>query len=339
MDTLQIYTIKTKSKLFISADPNNNSGYNNPSNLNDYYFNGEKAKKSFHASWLYLEEEIKQITKKQSGKQINQRYELIDKSLASEKIPLILTKDEATKCDSSTDYELEWKEPYKIYSSLYEYKWDYEPEKFVEVPFNIILLYDLDYDISEPKEINYKAIHKSSYSNSNYEIKNEDVIHQLADRIFFPSLMIHEKPCLLTSKQTYDIVRRFIKDNINPAVAKITSDYDFCFTVKKRIPISKPYSVQYDGRSLFSKSRKPKMMTRHVSETEVEIFEMTHENDKYKGYTPIEGFEGKNEDDLKDKLDSYLTELITFINEPLKECEHCGGRGVIFNEKFKKDVE
>lgn len=47
MDTLQIYTIKTKSKLFISADPNNNSGYNNPSNLNDYYFNGKKAKKIF----------------------------------------------------------------------------------------------------------------------------------------------------------------------------------------------------------------------------------------------------------------------------------------------------
>ena len=51
-----------------------------------------------------------------------------------------------------------------------------------------------------------------------------------------PEFCIHERPCKLTSKkQMYSIVRNWIKTNINPKCAEITNDYDFCFTVKRKL--------------------------------------------------------------------------------------------------------
>jgi hypothetical protein len=151
----------------------------------------------------------------------------------------------------------------------------------------------------------------------------------------YPALTIHERPCKLTSKQTYDIVREHVKLNINPKVAKITSDYDFCFTVKKIIPIARPYSYEYDARSPWSRRRKPEMKTRWVGDKEIDCFEMTSTEDHYKGYTPIKPFEGKSEDDLKDNIDAYLETLMAYINEPMKECPTCNGVGVLYN----KDIE
>lgn len=50
------------------------------------------------------------------------------------------------------------------------------------------------------------------------------------------------------------------------------------------------------------------------------------------GYTVVTPFEGANYDDLINNIESYLNELITKINEPLKECECCKGNGVILND-------
>jgi hypothetical protein len=54
---------------------------------------------------------------------------------------------------------------------------------------------------------------------------------------------------------------------------------------------------------------------------------MTHAQSKYNNYTVIQPIFADNENQLKEKIDSFLDELITIINQPLKLCEHCNGTG------------
>jgi len=75
----------------------------------------------------------------------------------------------------------------------------------------------------------------------------------------------------------------------------------------------------------------PSLKNRLVSVREAKIFEMTHAESNYKGYTPIQGFEADNEAMLKEQIDNYLADLMDKINEPLVECPYCKGRGVILN--------
>ena len=52
----------------------------------------------------------------------------------------------------------------------------------------------------------------------------------------------------------------------------------------------------------------------------------------YQSYTVIEPIEGEKYQDLEKNIDDYLTKLITYINEPLVDCPHCKGRGVIMDK-------
>lgn len=63
---------------------------------------------------------------------------------------------------------------------------------------------------------------------------------------------------------------------------------------------------------------------------------MTHTGQNYKGYTPIQPIVANSQQELKDKIDEYLKKLMAYINEPLVECERCGGTGYVNKiEKFK----
>ena len=57
----------------------------------------------------------------------------------------------------------------------------------------------------------------------------------MLDKILFPEIMIHSRPCKLNSQEVYDIVRQCITEQINHDVATIESNYDFCFKVNKII--------------------------------------------------------------------------------------------------------
>ena len=152
-----------------------------------------------------------------------------------------------------------------------------------------------------------------------------------------PDLLLHNQPCSISSEQTYKIIRKHVSDNIDPKWAVITSDYDFCFTVKKKIaikPITRTYEqTKSNGRSY----AKPRLSTKTTTHKESEIFEMTHSGRCYKGYTPISGFKGDSLQELINNIDQYLSELMTYINEPLSECQHCNGTGHIFGEPFEKN--
>ena len=132
----------------------------------------------------------------------------------------------------------------------------------------------------------------------------------------------------------YDITRQYIKENIDNSVAKITSDYDFCFAVKKIVKLLQPETITY--QNIFGRTKKEREKIRYTTKEykEITIFEMTHKQENYKGYTAIEPMYANNEDELKQKIDTWLKELITAINEPLVQCTHCNGTG--YEEKIIK---
>jgi hypothetical protein len=66
---------------------------------------------------------------------------------------------------------------------------------------------------------------------------------------------------------------------------------------------------------------------------------MTHSGSNYAGYTIVDGFTGNNHKDLKLQIDTYLKELMEFINEPTRECEHCKGAGFIIDTNFDKNKD
>ena len=141
-----------------------------------------------------------------------------------------------------------------------------------------------------------------------------DITYTLNDRIVYDEIITILEPnirhgdfnCKLTSVSMYNIVRYYIRENINNSAAFTSSDYDFCFDVKYIRTWNKCADIRKDA---------------------INCFEMTSEVSKYKGYTVIEPLYGKNVDDLKMKLDKYLLELITRINTPLELCSCCGGDG------------
>lgn len=163
-------------------------------------------------------------------------------------------------------------------------------------------------------------------------LKNARILAQLLDRILFPSLILPQRPCRLSSQQTYNIVRQYVKNHIDPKVAVITSDYDFCFTVRKRIPLAVPHKYTVDVNKAY-KRQKPKYVDKVRDERQETIFEMTYAPKNYDNYTPIKGFQASTQAELKGMIDDYCQRLITHINTPLEECETCGGRGIIWKGK------
>ena len=321
-EKLKVYAIETNNGVFINRDPDN-SRYGQ-SNFATNLFDGKQPQDTFQPNWSRIDNPPKRVSHIQDRPNINHRFELVDVSLASEKIPLVLSREQAGEF---IGYEFNWKPEYVIYKSLYREVSDPQEPIEVDDEFEYIVLAVID-DIKEPKKISYPYDEKRLYSHPG-TITNDKVHHSLIDQIVYPSILIHERPCKLTSKESYDIIREHIKLNIIPQVSRITSDYDFCFEVRKIIPLTKPYSYEYKHKP-FGRGRTI-MKTQYVKDREVKCFEMTSIQDAYKGYTPIAGFEGKNEDDLKEKVDAYLVDLMAMINEPLKECPNCNGMGVLID--------
>lgn len=323
---MKIYGIQTKDGVLLSEKIE--TSYSR-SDLDNYFFNGEKPTKTFHKDWVRISSAPIKLEKTVSQKDINHRYELIDKELESEKFPLVFQREEVT-CYNSDEYEYYWKEEYKHLRSLYKLFSDKQSDKLVEMEFEYEQIAEVD-EIKNPEGFQYTVLSDSSWNHmGTVELDESKVQHQLVDKIMFPNILLNNKPSKLSSIQMFEVVRQYVKQNIDLKVAKVTSDYNFCFTVKKVISISDPYEqkneiMKQNGRPYKS----PKYNRKYIKNREVEIFEMTHSEKNYEGYTPIPEMIGENIEDLKEKVDKYCKELIDAINKPLIDCSHCDGRGVL----------
>lgn len=297
------------------------------------------------SGWKFVEgeSEVISLKKKKAGDICNIRYELIDKSLAGDKIPLCLSVQDVGEFydTSDSDYTHGWNNSkYSHLRSLYERNYDREADYFEELAFEAEYLGEIvSENVNNVTSAKY-SINKTQWaSDGKREIDIKDVVsYYELEKMLVSDLLIHNRPCYLDSVTTYRIVRNYIKDNIDPKVATITSDYDFCFKVEKKIAI-KPIERREEILTNRNKSyRPPRFKTSTTTYKTVPMFEMTNAKDKYNGYSVIEGIKGDNLQELIENTKQFLDDLMGYINQAVQECEHCKGTGHIVNTTFDKNV-
>lgn len=297
--------------------------------FNGYILNGVSYTESIKINgYAKLDSKVVSVHQKIRPTRKVLHYTLKDKELASNKLPLIVKQywdedEEETKLQGVEGYE-----------ALYEPVYEDTEEKLVDVPFVIINMGE--YTVENPTNIGTRKIRSSSEGNyGNTKAIEEElsrvVIYDDIVKLLTPEFALEQAPCKLSSKQMYKITRQYLIENLDMKENSITSNYAFCFTVKKRVH-TKPFVVTesyYQGKKL-----KSKQVTKN--EKLVEVFEMTWAGYRglvgYEGYTCIPELHGDNLQDLSDKLDEYLDGLVTALNKPVKECECCGGTGHIVIE-------
>lgn len=317
---LEIDLIKTDKVWFIR---DKSKEWNKPYKIKKLFFNGEKPSETFSDNWFQIskpKDEIIKVEEEISGERINKRYEIKDKEFISEKLPeTIMYEDKEKYYDE--DYE-----GYKILDNFYDFKYEVGENRRNPIEIKINEMLEIE-NFKMPVSFNYKGIHRANYSDEQYTISRKDINHQELDKIIFPEIMLQNRPCSLSSKQMYDITRQYIKDHIDLKVAKITSDYDFCFTVKKIVPLIEPETFTY--QNIFGRTKREREKIHYATKEykEIEIYQMTHKQENYKGYTAIEPLFANSEEELKEKIDEWLTATIKRINQPLELCPHCNGTG------------
>lgn len=328
-DILDLVYYKSDKGIYVSTEK---FGYDGRVPLSGYSTINKKSVLPTHLKgWVLVpgESEVCSIEFKRHGGYSNPRYELIDDSLVSDKIPKILTIEEVKEWEDDS--------PYKHLRSLYELKQDLNPRVITELEFNAKYLGEIrSEDVENVSTAKYKILKTDSWKKEEQEINLSDIAHYYEiEQMLVADLLLHNRPCYLSSESTYDIVRNYVKNNINPRYAIITADYDFCFTVKKKIA-TKPVTTKKELLKSNGKSYKPpRFKTNTVSHKQVEIFEMTSAKRKYGDYSVIDGFKGDSLEDLAVNIKTFLDELIAYINSPLAECECCDGTGHIFEDSFQ----
>lgn len=293
------------------------SGYDyeyHHSKIEDLYFDGKKPTRTFARNWMKIDKIPSLVEMRITGNRTNERYELTEPDLASDKLPNVIPKED------KENYQ------YNILETLYEYKYDRLPDRMEPVDVEIQTVLKMDKYV-EPS-LEFEAIHKFNYSDAVYKITSADVGHQLFDKIIFPEVCLADRPCSLTSKQVYDVTRQHVLSHIDTSVADITSNYDFCFAVQKKVPKIAPETITYQNYFARTKKERLKVKTAVVSFTSHDIFQMTPAQENYKGYTAIPAMYASSEAELTEKMNEWLTYLMSIINAPLEECPHCNGTGL-----------
>lgn len=317
-EVLTILCVKTDKGCFIS-DCKATTGYDynyHRTVLENMFFNGKKPTGTYYPNWFYIDSYPTTIQREVRGELLNKRYELIDTTLESDKMPLVIPYEDESKYNSN------------MIESLYRFKYDQAPNYMEDVECNIQVVCEID-NYSFPPKFEYRAIAKVGWNENQYTITNVNVQHQMLDKMIFPPVLLHNRPCKLSSKQMYDLTRQYILTHIDNSVAKITSNYAFCFEVKKLVPLIEPETITYQNIFGRTKKERNKIHTAIKKYDEKSIFEMTHEQEKYKGYSVIPEMYADSEAELKEKVDTWLESLITIINKPLCQCAHCHGSGYI----------
>ena len=123
---MKITAIKLKRGYYLSANPISSYG---DSKLSEYLFNGKKPNLTFDPKWVFVKAtpEPMLMEKEVFQPAINYRYELIDKSMITDKIKEIYPRDAVSECNEN-GYDWQWKEEYSHLRSLYELKSDEQPK-------------------------------------------------------------------------------------------------------------------------------------------------------------------------------------------------------------------
>lgn len=328
--TLKLTTFTTNDGLFVASQNHDYSGRVQISS--NYLINGKELTKTHHKSWFLVkgEKEIKTLQKPVHPTIEPDQYVLRDSTLAVEgKIPNEILYSEVNGYYDEDSCWI-WRNHSNI-QGLYTLQYKEIEGGFEDVEFEVLDSGKVDGSISEPLETKFKISGK--YHSDEVEKALKDIVtYSELEKIMTPEFLLHEKPCTLPSKQFFNLIRSYVKDNINKEQARVTSDYDFCFTVRKLIAI-KPYEIKREQLKANGKSyRTPKFTYSQIKHEEVTVFEMTSKQDKYNNYPVLDDITGESLQDLHDNIKTYLDVLLEKLNKPIKQCDCCKGKGYLINE-------
>jgi hypothetical protein len=332
----KLIAVKTNDKFYFSE--NAKRSYSNCDYLSNYLFDGKKPFRSFKENWFYVDKEFKKVEKEIQPPSINHRYELKDPD-SFPNLKKVYNKEHVVinEACSDNDWNTEFTEEFANICSLYNLKSDMPEKEKEELEFELEIIGEVE-KIDEPMKIKNR-IYKDEYftHKGGQVIQGNFLKKRLYDEMSTPGILLHEKPAYITSKKFYDIIRYHVGQNIDSRYARITSDYNFCFMVMKKIKTYERWEYVIDiNFNPFSRIKKrPKHDTRYKDNREVKVFSMTHEESNYEGYEPIKGIGAENDTKLKEKIDKYLDELMEEINRPLEDCPHCKGAGCVLKNKEK----
>lgn len=202
-------------------------------------------------------------------------------------------------------------------------------------PTEEIVPVDVDFDVKEiyienldrPEETKVKLTETDHFKHKVQELDlSKCVYYHELEELLTPEFLMHKKPCVLPSKTFYNIVRNYIKSNYDPKHFRISSDYDFCFTVNKLVAV-KPYQKEFTD--YFARGKKSKKVLKTVDCKEVKVLNITNKVDNYKDHDCLPDLHGDSLKDMKERLEEFLSNLMTELKSEVQECEHCKGLGHI----------
>jgi hypothetical protein len=286
--------------------------------------------------WYKAECESIELCESLTAQGSDYHWELNDPSDVDKGLPERLTIEESCEeyDDSRYVHYIGSACKYWKYSGFYNRVAVKRPFVWVPVEFSVVTKGDLQLsDVSNFTDMKIK-LSESTYRGKDVVELSKLVSYSELELMLVPPLAIHNRPCTLGTDDVYRIVRQYIRENIDGRYARISSDYDFCFSVEKIVPI-KPYTIKEELRTCKGKRyNKPRFSVRTVDKKQCLVFEMTDRR-KYNGYPVIGGFSADSLGDMVNQVKQYLDDLMSVINEPVRECEHCHGTGHVLIEKEK----
>ena len=285
---VEFIVIKTeKDGIFISDNVKGESYFS--SKIHNLLFDDEKLQVTFKKDWYKISDLPKSVKIRGANEYVNRRYELKEGFPISDLTPKIIAHG---SLDDEDD----------IYG-LYTFKSDLVEGEWEEIEFELeILSEEVNFSTEAPK---YKGT---------ASLMTQLVVH--------PALH-SERPCNISGKEFYKIIRNYINLYIDGRFAKVTSNYDFCLTVEKVIHLAEKESYTVGAGT----KRKPTTITKYRDVRSIVIFKSSPEG--YSGYPIQKGLEANSQRELDEKVTEYLETLIKEINEPLEDCPHCKGKGII----------
>lgn len=276
--------------------------------------------------WWFLEgvQEISSYETLQKGAPKLVLYELNIPSVACEQIPSQLLPEQVEAYyDNSGDFQwLNYNEMRGMYKAVYEST----PDVWTAQEFKVFVLQDIQIEsFNSPVEMTVKQRY-DNYGGKETEVDLRSIVtYSELEALLTPEFLLHERPCYLSGEQVYKMVRAHVRNHINGMYARITSDYDFCFTVQRKVAI-KPYTSRTEIKNRSGRSyATPKFNVQTVSHKEVKLFEMAPK--AYQSYPVIEGWHARNLKEMAEQIKVYLDDLMAEINRPVQECSHCNGMG------------
>lgn len=321
----EITTIIGNGFALISESEVNELGYY--SSTIKYLVNGKELEKTWDTKWKKIEYPINSFQKIETknnitGYKVRQEYEHLNLKLE------ISSFEYENLIDTISIMYMQVSEEKTTISDLVE---------GVDYKLNIILE---KCDLKFGTEFNWECYKDSSYPHQGKRmIRSEPndfsysigVEYQGIDKIMFPSIVVRDNcKVKVSSKNLYDIVRIYIKENIDNNVSLITSDYDFCFSVKKRIKLLEPKEKIREILKSNNRSYKKQKFEKstYTYAADVVVFEMTTKEKPYEKYPILPDLYADNLAEANEKITSLLKELIDYINEPVVLCECCKGTGL-----------